>query len=289
MEGTDVTSSDKEIVDAVKVVSDLLLEFSRKLQEACGPIGAQPASQDGRVNAFIDRESCGRINTGQLYPGAEAVANEELTKLRAENAELANFVIAVGGFWGESKSVLIGETSLAACIQSAFDAAERTERLERTNTLLHRVIKARFEDTNRLRAEIEKYQAVCGAAYLCVGAFDGPVRFLDALSDAANGAPGDVEGLLPVDSPDSLDGARLDRAERALRRAGFTYTEGAQEWRPPIVKLAAVLDLSTTSSQQEVATVLVSNDGLDMELVSHIAFKLPDGFHRLYAIEKEES
>lgn len=27
---------------------------------------------------------------------------------------------------------------------------------------------------------------------------------------------------------------RLDRAERALTRAGFTYTEGAQEWKPPI-------------------------------------------------------
>lgn len=27
---------------------------------------------------------------------------------------------------------------------------------------------------------------------------------------------------------------RAERAERSLTRAGFTYTEGAQEWKPPI-------------------------------------------------------
>lgn len=34
---------------------------------------------------------------------------------------------------------------------------------------------------------------------------------------------------------------RLDRAERALTRAGFTYTEGAQEWKPPIGPSASPL------------------------------------------------
>lgn len=57
------------------------------------------------------------------------------------------------------------------------------------------------ESNRNLRAEIEKYQAVCGAAYQCIGAFDGPVRFLDALSNAANGNPADTDtslALLPV-------------------------------------------------------------------------------------------
>ncbi|WNL63582.1 hypothetical protein ST4_024 [Aeromonas phage ST4] len=34
---------------------------------------------------------------------------------------------------------------------------------------------------------------------------------------------------------------RLDRAERALTRSGFTYTEGAQEWKPPIGPSASPL------------------------------------------------
>lgn len=29
---------------------------------------------------------------------------------------------------------------------------------------------------------------------------------------------------------------RLERAERTLTRAGWTYTEGAEEWRPPLGK-----------------------------------------------------
>lgn len=32
-----------------------------------------------------------------------------------------------------------------------------------------------------------------------------------------------------------------DRAERALRAAGFTYTEGAEEWRPPLGSSASPL------------------------------------------------
>lgn len=53
---------------------------------------------------------------------------------------------------------------------------------------------------------------------------------------------------------------RLDRAERALTRSGFTYTEGAQEWKPPIGPSASplldkidlqreqILEMSTTFS-----------------------------------------
>jgi hypothetical protein len=43
-------------------------------------------------------------------------AAAELRRLSAENEQLAEFVIAVGGFWGHSKSKLVGEDSLAECI-----------------------------------------------------------------------------------------------------------------------------------------------------------------------------
>ncbi|WP_217918095.1 hypothetical protein, partial [Burkholderia pseudomallei] len=52
-----------------------------------------------------------------------------------------------------------------------------------------------------LREQIERYQAVCAAAYQLVGVVDGPLHFLDALSNAANGEPMSTEdalNLLPV-------------------------------------------------------------------------------------------
>lgn len=57
------------------------------------------------------------------------------------------------------------------------------------------------EINGQLREQIERYQAVCAAAYQLVGVVDGPLRFLDALSNAANGEPmstDDAVNLLPV-------------------------------------------------------------------------------------------
>lgn len=54
-----------------------------------------------------------------------------------------------------------------------------------------------------LRAERERYQALCAAAYQLAGAMSAPVRFLDAFSDGANGeieARQKTEDLTPVDS-----------------------------------------------------------------------------------------
>lgn len=53
-----------------------------------------------------------------------------------------------------------------------------------------------------LRAERERYQALCAAAYQLAGAMNAPVRFLDALADGANGeieARQKTDDLLPVD------------------------------------------------------------------------------------------
>jgi hypothetical protein len=43
-------------------------------------------------------------------------AAAELRRLHSDNEQLAEFVIAVGGFWGNTKSKLVGEDSLAECI-----------------------------------------------------------------------------------------------------------------------------------------------------------------------------
>ncbi|ARK42635.1 hypothetical protein [Burkholderia pseudomallei] len=53
-----------------------------------------------------------------------------------------------------------------------------------------------------LRAERERYQALCAVAYQLAGAMNAPVRFLDALADGANGdieARQKTDDLLPVD------------------------------------------------------------------------------------------
>lgn len=52
---------------------------------------------------------------------------------------------------------------------------------------------------NGAKEQIERYQKICAAAYQLAGLVDAPLRFLDALSDAANGEPmEDGINLLPV-------------------------------------------------------------------------------------------
>jgi len=57
----------------------------------------------------------------------------ELVKKDAEIAELAKFVIEVGGFWGNTKSVLIGPDSLAASINRGVDF--ETKLIQENNAL----------------------------------------------------------------------------------------------------------------------------------------------------------
>lgn len=109
------------------------------------------ASGDGSIpeGQIIDaiKKACGEYRTGASYdfedvwncieaftqaaPPSQAEnrgEDDELMRLREENAELAAFVIAVGGFWDNSKSNLTdGETSLAACINRAFKEAAQDD------------------------------------------------------------------------------------------------------------------------------------------------------------------
>jgi chromosome segregation ATPase len=57
-------------------------------------------------------------------------AADELRRLHADNEQLAEFVIAVGGFWGHSRSKLVGEDSLAECIDGCI---EQNEQLRQQN------------------------------------------------------------------------------------------------------------------------------------------------------------
>lgn len=56
------------------------------------------------------------------------------------------------------------------------------------------------------------------------------------LKEAADRALELLEQMTPM-----LLAIELDKATRALTRAGFTYTEGAQEWKPPIGPSASPL------------------------------------------------
>lgn len=49
-----------------------------------------------------------------------------ITALESDNKALGEFVVAVGGFWGDSKSLLTGEFSLAANINAAFEELEHS-------------------------------------------------------------------------------------------------------------------------------------------------------------------
>jgi DNA repair exonuclease SbcCD ATPase subunit len=65
-----------------------------------------------------------------LAANAEAQLVDELQN---ENQQLAEFVVAVGGFWGHTRSKLVGEDSLAECIDGCI---EQNEQLRQQNTEL---------------------------------------------------------------------------------------------------------------------------------------------------------
>ncbi|VBK79036.1 hypothetical protein [Burkholderia pseudomallei] len=84
--------------------------------------------------------------------------------------------------------------------QLAYLASQQIKAGRRT-TPDREVVTKLAEINGQLREQIERYQAVCAAADQLVGVVDGPLRFLDALSNAANGEPMSTEdalNLLPV-------------------------------------------------------------------------------------------
>lgn len=82
--------------------------------------------------------------------------------------------------------------------------AREIEQTARRTTPDREAITKLAEINGQLREQIERYQAVCAAAYQLVGVVDGPLRFLDALSNAANGEPMSTEDALNL-LPATLD------------------------------------------------------------------------------------
>jgi len=86
---------------------------------------ASSATASEKEGALVERL---RAESFQLTDAAADLIEQQaarIAELEAENRELGEFVVAVGGFWGESKSKLIGELSLAEVINRAFsDSAD---------------------------------------------------------------------------------------------------------------------------------------------------------------------
>jgi hypothetical protein len=78
------------------------------------PLGAADHAADELRRLYEEIEKLKRdLHHYMLAANAEAELVDELQK---ENQQLAEFVIAVGGFWGHTRSKLVGEDSLAECI-----------------------------------------------------------------------------------------------------------------------------------------------------------------------------
>ena len=108
------------------------------------------------------------------------------------------------------------------------DGAEQArlakEACARADGLAATILKKAQESAD-LRAQIEAYQALCAAAYQLAGVMNAPVRFLDALSDGANGeleARAKTDDLLPVTS---------DEVGTFLSDEGLEYRADAERYR----------------------------------------------------------
>ncbi|MGS1060579.1 hypothetical protein [Burkholderia glumae] len=101
-----------------------------------------------------------------------------------------------------------GEKTATADERAALDMALKLRAAGVAGTavgdMLHAaaaMIEARASQAAAPAEAIDRYQAVCAAAYQLAGVVGAPLRFLDALSDAANGEPMSADealNLLPV-------------------------------------------------------------------------------------------
>jgi len=109
----------------------------------------------------------------------------------------------------------------------------------------------RAEDYDALASRISIFiaQGVPVKEFLAEQREEGSVR--ESLSNLIFGKAR-VSGLTPfnplnaasnVQSGAKAEDTRLERAERALTRAGFTYLEGAAEWKPPLGKRPVFIEV----------------------------------------------
>src|SRR5690606_1649353 len=84
-------------------------------------------------------EWAGKVHLAEAEKENDAL-RAEVEALRAERDQLAEFVIAVGGFWGHSKSKLVGESSLAEVINRSIEDEDAL----RKDAECFRLLKARM-------------------------------------------------------------------------------------------------------------------------------------------------
>lgn len=70
------------------------------------------------------------INREAVLQAEIRTLEAQLKDAREESKQLAAFVVAVGGMWGETKSKLVGELSLAESLNRDSELAERYHWLE---------------------------------------------------------------------------------------------------------------------------------------------------------------
>ncbi|MGS1028796.1 hypothetical protein [Burkholderia glumae] len=107
-------------------------------------------------------------------------------------------------------SQAVAPARIEALRKGLFNARDALRAIYENRVTSNATIRLWIEDANRvLNGEqaaapaeaIDRYQAVCAAAYQLAGVVGAPLRFLDALSDAANGEPMSADealNLLPV-------------------------------------------------------------------------------------------
>lgn len=128
------------------------------------------------------------------------MSHEELVQRLREHAWAAfcgrDVIAAADLIEQQARDIAALRSDIEHQIAIAKEASERAEGLVKT-------IERMGKNTGVMRAQIEQYQALCAAAYQLAGAMNAPVRFLDALSDGANGeleARAKTDDLLPVTS-----------------------------------------------------------------------------------------
>lgn len=108
--------------------------------------------------------------------------------------------------WTEWKKLLQGIAELSDEIAVLRDCVQQRDA---EIAELHKSAMGGYEDGwHALRNERDALRYLCAAVYQAAGAYEMPVRFLDALSDAANGVVGErqkTDSLLPCLVPPALD------------------------------------------------------------------------------------
>lgn len=164
----------EEIEDLRRQVKSLESAIAKQAKAAISGMDAAKAHAGSMLAAAEKARAESSPDALASERAANAALTEEVEQLQAENKELAAFVIACGGFWGNSKSKLLGSESLHAVIECAFSEAAEAEKLQAENAKLkserdtfrhgHRVASDNYvrleRELEEARKDAERYRKV---------------------------------------------------------------------------------------------------------------------------------